>query len=226
MRWVTGEDVATTELAAAEFIAARLGDAIRERGRAIFAVSGGRSPWNMFAKLATLDVAWHAVSVFQVDERIVPADDDARNWKQFLATPLAACIPRAQRHPMPVETEDPALAASRYESILVEHGGDPPVLDVVHLGLGEDGHTASLLPGDALLDERLRSVGVSGLRQGLRRLTLTLPTLDRARSIVWLALGAGRRRVVAQLFAGDRAIVASRVARERATAFTDPAAAP
>ncbi|MFO1510097.1 MAG: 6-phosphogluconolactonase [Steroidobacteraceae bacterium] len=226
MRWVTGEDVATTEQAAAEFIAAQLGCAVRERGRATFAVSGGRTPWAMFGRLAALDVEWTRVHLFQVDERIVPVDDEARNWKHLLATPLAARIPATQRHPMPVEIGDAGLAANRYAATLHEVCGEPPALDVIHLGLGDDGHTASLFSGDPLLEEQACDVGVSGPRSGARRLTLTLPALDRARCIVWLVLGAGRKEAVAQLFAADCAIAASRVARARATAFTDPAAAP
>lgn len=223
MRWVTGEDVATTEMAAAEFIAARLGDAIAARGVASFAMSGGRTPWNMFGRLATLGVAWPQVRVFQVDERIVAAGSDERNWKQWCATPLAQRIPASMQHPMPVELDDPAR---RYEETLRAHCGDPPVLDVVHLGIGDDGHTASLFVGDRLIAEVARDVGVSAPRFGLRRLTLTLPALARARSIVWLALGAARREAIRRLYAGDRSIAASRVARDQATVFTDPAAAP
>lgn len=226
MQWVTGEDVATTEQAAAEFIAVQLGHAVRQRGRATLAVSGGRTPWAMFGRLAALDVAWASVHLFQVDERIVPLDDEARNWKHLLATPLAARIPAVQRHPMPVEVGDAGLAATRYAATLREVCGNPAVLDIVHLGLGDDGHTASLFSGDALLGGETRDVGVSGPKSGTRRLTLTLSALDRARCIVWLVLGAGRKEAVAQLFAADRAIAASHVARERATAFTDPAAAP
>jgi 6-phosphogluconolactonase len=180
----------------------------------------------MFGRLAALDVEWARVHLFQVDERIVPIDDEARNWKHLLATPLAARIPATQHHPMPVEVEDAGLAADRYTATLHDVCGEPPVLDVVHLGLGDDGHTASLFSGDALLDEQARDVGVSGPRSGARRLTLTLPALDRARCIVWFVLGAGRKEAVERLFAADRAIAASHVARDRANAFTDPAAAP
>ncbi|MBV6417800.1 MAG: 6-phosphogluconolactonase [Steroidobacteraceae bacterium] len=223
MKWVTGEDVATTELAAAEFIAARLSEAIRTRGRASLAVSGGRTPWSMFARLAQQDVAWARVHLFQVDERIVAADSDERNWKQWLATPLAQRIPAAAQHPMPVEQGDPAR---RYEETLREFCGDPPALDVVHLGIGDDGHTASLFVGDRLIAETTHDVGISAPRFGLRRLTLTLPMLARARCIVWLVLGAARRGAVRQLHAEDRGIAASLVARDQATVFTDPAAAP
>lgn len=226
MDWVTSEDVATTERAAAEFIAARLHEAIEGRGRATLAVSGGTTPWRMFGRLADSVLDWRAVHLFQVDERIVPADDDARNWMHLLATPLAARVSAAHRHPMPVEMADPELAAIRYAATLAATCGDPPVLDVVHLGLGDDGHTASLFAGDPLLEETRRDVGVSLPREGLARITLTRPALDRARHLVWLVLGAARQPAVARLFAADQSIPAGRVARERATCFTDPAAAP
>lgn len=226
MDWVTGEDVATTEQAAAEFIAARLREAIAARGRATLAISGGTTPWGMFGRLADSVLDWRAVHLLQVDERIVPADDDARNWKHLLATPLAARVAMAQRHPMPVEMQDPQLAATHYAATLARICGDPPVLDVVQLGIGDDGHTASLFAGDPLLEETGREVGVSLPREGIARLTLTRAALDRARCVVWLALGAARQPAVARLFAADQSIPASRVARERATCFTDPAAAP
>jgi len=226
MDWVTGEDVATTERAAAEFIAARLHEAIGERGRATLAISGGTTPWGMFGRLADSALDWGAVHLLQVDERIVAADDDARNWKHLLATALAARVPAANHHPMPVEMADAQLAATHYAATLVQVCGDPPVLDVVHLGIGDDGHTASLFAGDPLLEETAREVGVSRPQGGFTRLTLTRPPLDRARRVVWFALGAARQPAVARLFAADPSIPASRVARERATCFTDPAAAP
>lgn len=226
MEWITGEDVATTERAAAEFLAARLSQAVRERGRATLAISGGRTPWGMFGQLAARDLDWSAVHVFQVDERIVPPDHDARNWRQFLATPLARRVPANQQHAMPVDTGDATLAATHYATTLNECCGEPPVLDIVHLGIGADGHTASLFAGDPLLAETARDVGVSGNYDGFRRLSLTLPALNRARCVVWLAMGAARRDAMARLFAADPAIPASGVQRERAYCFTDPAAAP
>jgi 6-phosphogluconolactonase len=223
VRQVTGADAAATEAAAAEFIAAQLSRCARERGEATLAVSGGRTPWGLFARLAAADVAWDRVRLFQVDERIAPAGSDERNWTHWLASPLAARIPRDRQHPMPVEHED---AATRYEEALRDHCGNPPVLDVVHLGLGDDGHTASLFTGDPLLAERARDVGRSAPHLGLPRLTLTLPALARARSIAWLVLGAARRGAVRRLVAGDHSIAAAHVERTRSTLFTDPAAAP
>jgi 6-phosphogluconolactonase len=223
MRRVTGADAAATEAAAAEFIAAQLSRCARERGEATLAVSGGRTPWGLFARLAAADVSWDRVRLFQVDERIAAAGSDERNWTRWLASPLAARIPRDRQHPMPVEEPD---AAARYEAILREHCGAPPAIDLVHLGLGDDGHTASLFIGDPLLAEVERDVGRSAPHLGLPRLTLTLPALARARSIAWLVLGAARRDAVRRLVAGELSIAASHVERARATLFTDPAAAP
>jgi 6-phosphogluconolactonase/glucosamine-6-phosphate isomerase/deaminase len=171
-------------------------------------------------------VAWGSVHLFQVDERIAQLDDEARNWKRFLAGALARCVPPENRHPMPVEIEAPDAAADTYARTLVEWTGRPPELDVAHLGIGADGHTASLFAGDSPLEETTRLVAASRRHEGYRRLTLTLPALAEARSIVWFAVGAGRRDVLTRLFGRDTAIPASRVRRDRAVCFTDLAAAP
>ena len=226
MEWITCEDIATAERAAAELIARQLTRAAGERGRATLAISGGRTPWRMFERLAEQPLNWSQLQLFQVDERIVPLAHEARNWQRFLASPLASRIPSAQRHAMPVDIENPAEAAAHYAKSLVDWTGEPPVLDVVHLGLGEDGHTASLFAGDPLLNDSEHSVGVSRLYEGHRRLSLTLPTINRARCIVWLVAGRSRQAAMTRLFAGDAAIVASRVQRDRATCISDPDAAP
>ena len=225
MEWITTENVATAELAGAELIAARLLRAIEERGHATLAVSGGRSPWGMLNQLAQQNVPWDKVHVFQVDERIVPLDDPARNWGQFLEGELAARVPAQNRHPMPVE-RDPETAAREYAGEILKNSGTPAMLDVVHLGLGEDGHTASLFAGDPLLTERERDVGVSQPYQGHKRLTLTLPTLNRARCVVWFVVGADRKNAATRLFNDDPAIPASLVQRDNATCITDTDAAP
>lgn len=226
MEWIASADVTTAELAAAASIALRLTAAARERGLATLAISGGSTPWGMLAKLAAQDLPWNDVHVFQVDERIVPTDHEARNWKLFLANPLARRVPRENRHAMPVEIGNPDLAAAQYANTLTERAGDPPLLDVVHLGIGADGHTASLFAGDPLLEEMQSWVGVSLRHQDHRRVSMTLPALNRARCVVWFAVGTARRDAVRRLLAGDPAIPASRVQRDRATCFTDPGATP
>ncbi|MEX2122559.1 MAG: 6-phosphogluconolactonase [Woeseia sp.] len=229
MKWQASADAAGAAQAAAEFIARRLTLAIEARARATLAISGGRSPWKMFECLAGHGVEWSAVHVFQVDERIVPVDHAERNWKRFLESPLSRRIRDANRHPMPVamvEKEDAELAIGDYSRTLNDFAGAPPVLDVVHLGIGADGHTASLFADDAPLHDTRHWVGVSRRHEGHRRLTLTLPVLNRAQSVVWFAVGASRRAVLARLHAGDPEIPASHVQRERAVCFTDLAAAP
>src|SRR5690606_38355539 len=140
-------------------------------------------------------VEWDRVHILQVDERVVPLDDDARNWSHFLEGSLAERIPKQNRHPMPVE-EDAELAVGRYSATLIQWAGVPPQLDVVHLGIGEDGHTASLFADDVLLQDRRRWGGVGKGYEGHRRLILTLPVLNSARSVVWFDVGAGRREIL------------------------------
>ena len=220
MDWRISEDSAGAEQAAAAFIAECLRQAVKERGLATFAVSGGRSPWGMFERLADESVEWDRVHILQVDERVVPLDDDARNWSHFLEGSLAERIPKQNRHPMPVE-EDAELAVGRYSATLIQWAGVPPQLDVVHLGIGEDGHTASLFADDVLLQDRRHWVGVSRVYEGHRRLTLTLPVLNSARVIAWFVIGAGRREVLERLRRGDESIAASHVQRGKAVVFTN-----
>ena len=224
VEWRVSEDAAGAESAAAAFIAQGLRHAVQERGLATLALSGGRSPWGMFERLASESVQWDRVHVFQVDERIVPIDDKARNWSHFLESPLALRIPQQNQHPMPVEAEDAELAVGRYSATLLQWAGVPPQLDVVHLGVGQDGHTASLFADDVLLKDRRHWVGLSRVYEGHRRLTLSLPVLNTARKIVWFAVGEGRREVLTRLRDRDESIAASHVQRDRAVVFTDAAA--
>lgn len=222
MQHVEYPDVVTAERAAAEHIATRLMTACSERGRASFAISGGSTPWGLLARLAERSVPWNDVHLFQVDERIVPLDHEGRNWRQFLANPLAHRIADANRHAMPVEIEDPERAAREYEHSLTSRLGSPPIFDVVHLGLGADGHTASLIAGDPLLEAGQRWVGASQRYQGQQRLSLTLPTLNLARCIVWFVVGAARRPALTRLLVADVTIPAGRVRQDRATCFYSP----
>ncbi len=210
---------------AAAFIATSARAAVAARGRFIFAVSGGHTPWQMLRLLADEDVPWNAVHLFQVDERVAPAGDPDRNLTHIAESLLAkAPLPPAQLHAMPVEAQDLPAAAARYAATLLSIAGTPPVLDLVHLGLGPDGHTASLVPGDPALDVANDAVTVTGVYQGHRRMTLTFPTLDRARQILWLATGAEKRPMLARLQAGDASIPAGRVCSEHALILADAAA--
>lgn len=208
-------------------IAADAREAVAQRGRFLFAVSGGRTPWQMLAALATEDLPWSVVHLFQVDERVAPAGDPDRNLTHIRESLLSrVSLPAGNLHAMPVECDEPGLpaAAARYAQDLESLAGTPAVLDLVHLGLGPDGHTASLIPGDPVLAVTDRPVALSGPYQGHRRMTLTFPVLDRARRILWLATGAEKVGMLARLKAGDRSIPAGRVSSDRALLLTDRAA--
>ena len=211
---------------AAELIAQEAAAAVTARGRFLLAVSGGRTPWMMLRALADRDLPWQRVHVLQVDERVAPAGHADRNLTHLRASLLAhAPLPEEQVHAMPVELADPEAAAARYAATLNALAGTPVVLDLVHLGLGADGHTASLVPGDPALDETEADVAATGLYQGRRRLTLTYPAIDRARRVLWVVTGCDKATMLARLRAGDAAIPAGRVRQERALVLADRAAA-
>jgi 6-phosphogluconolactonase len=223
-------DAESVALRAASWLAAQAREAVAARGRFAFAVSGGRTPWRMLRALAIEDVPWKDVHVFQVDERVAPAGDPDRNLTHLREALLGRVpLPPDNLHAMPVEhaVEKPGLgaAAESYAEALRAVTGTPAVLDVVHLGLGADGHTASLVPGDPVLEMNDADVATTGLHAGRRRMTLTYPVLDRARRILWLVTGVDKAPVLPRLLAGDRAIPAGRVRADRAVLLADAAAA-
>jgi len=202
---------------AATHVAARAREAVADHGTFTFAVSGGHTPWAMFAELASEDMPWEQVVIFQVDERMAPPDDPDRNL-HHLRDALASAPARVVA--MPVEAPDPAEAASWYAERL------PDGFDLVHLGLGPDGHTASLVPGDPVLDVADRLVAVTGgTYQGRHRMTLTYPALARARRLLWLVTGESKQPALAKLFAGDTSIPAGRVHAGASLVMADAAAA-
>jgi 6-phosphogluconolactonase len=211
---------------AAAIIAAEAREAVGARGRFVVAVSGGHTPWLMLRALAGEDVPWDGVHVVQVDERVAPAGDADRNWTHLRESLLDhAPLRPDQVHAMPVEAPDLAAAAARYAQALEEVAGRPPVLDLVHLGLGPDGHTASLVPGDPVLNVPDADVALTGVYQGRRRMTLTYPILNRSRLVLWVVTGGDKAAMLGRLFAGDVTIPAGRVRPERALVLTDRAAA-
>ena len=211
---------------AAVFIAAEARMAIAARDRFVFAVSGGRTPWQMLRALADEDVPWKAVHIAQVDERVAPVGDGDRNLTHLRDSLLAhAPLDAGQIHAMPVEAGDLEAAARQYAATLNEIAGAPSVLDLVHLGLGPDGHTASLVPGDPVLDVGDRDVALTGAYQGRCRMTLTYPILNRARRILWLVTGSDKSGPLAQLRDRDISIPAGRVRQDSATVLADQAAA-
>lgn len=186
--------------------------AIAARGEFVVALSGGRTPIPTWRHLAALDLAWERVTVFQVDERVAPEGDPERNLTG-LRGGLAPRTPRLVV--MPVEDPDLEAAAARYGAAL------PDRFDLVHLGLGPDGHTASLVPGDPVLDVTDRLVGVTGEYQGRRRMTLTYPALARADETLWIVSGEDARDALTRLVANDASIPAGRVASIRSLVLTD-----
>jgi 6-phosphogluconolactonase len=211
---------------AAELIAAQARAAIAQRGRFVMAVSGGHTPWLMLRALANESLSWKNIDVVQVDERVAPAGDPNRNLTHLRASLLDHAPLRAdQIHAMLVESSDLGVAAEQYAATLRELAGTPPTLDLVHLGLGPDGHTASLVPGDPVLAVSDADVALTQVYQGRRRMTLTYPVLDHARCILWLVTGSDKAAVLPRLCDGDRSIPAGRVTRDNAILLADRAAA-
>jgi 6-phosphogluconolactonase len=212
---------------AAFLIAEEAWAAVAARGLFVMAVSGGHTPWLMLRALATAAIPWRAVHIFQVDERVAPAGHSDRNITHLRESllPLAP-IPPDQIYAMPVESNDLEAASAQYAETLRNVVGAPGVLDLVHLGLGPDGHTASLVPGDPVLNVESVDVALSGPYQGRRRMTLTYPILNRARRVLWVATGSEKVEMVKRLLEGDRSIPAGRVRSDHALLLADCAAAP
>jgi 6-phosphogluconolactonase len=211
---------------AAAIIAEDARAAAADRGRFVMAVSGGHTPWVMLRALGSADVPWPAVHVVQVDERVAPAGHADRNLTHLRESLLdhAPLLPD-QIHAMPVESPDLETAAAQYAETLRKIAGSPPVLDLIHLGLGPDGHTASLVPGDPVLNLNDSDVAVTGVYQGRSRMTLTYPIINRSRRILWVVTGSEKVQMLKRLLAGDESIPAGRVSRERALVLADQAAA-
>ena len=211
---------------AAAFIADAARAAVGARGRFVFAVSGGRTPWVMLRALAQEEVPWQAVAVVQVDERSAPEGHPDRNLTHLRQSLLErATMEAGQIHAMPVEAEDLDAAAREYGDTLHRLIGPSGRLDLVHLGLGPDGHTASLVPGAPELEVRDASVVATAVYQGRRRMTLTFPVLDNARRILWVVTGDDKREMLLRLRNRDAAIPAGRVASHNAVVMADRAAA-
>jgi len=210
----------------AAIIAAQARAAVAARGRYILAVSGGHTPWLTLRVLAGEDVPWNDVHVAQVDERVAPAGHPDRNLTHLRESLLEHAPLRAEQvYAMPVEGIDLEAAVSRYARTLQGIAGSPPIFDLVHLGLGPDGHTASLVPGDPVLDVTDADVALTGVYQARRRMTLTYPMINRSRRILWLVTGNDKVGMLTRLGDGDRSIPAGRIGRDNALVIADSAAA-
>jgi 6-phosphogluconolactonase len=211
---------------AAKFIADAATEAVAARGVFAFAVSGGRTPWQILRALGALPMPWGNTHLFQVDERVAPQGDPDRNLTHIAESLLGrVTLAPDHLHAMPVETPDLAAGATHYADELNTFAGTQPTLDLVHLGLGPDGHTASLVPDDPVLRVTSTSVALTAPYQGHRRMTLTFPVLDRARCVLWVVTGSEKVAMLARLVNGDRTIPAGRVDSERAMILADAAAA-
>lgn len=202
--------------ATAEIVAAAA-EAIEARGRFWLALSGGSTPARMLQLLAEADIDWDRVDLFQVDERVAPAGNTARNLVQLRSCLLDHLEVLPRLHPMPVEGDDLDASADRLADQL------PDRFDLIHLGLGADGHTASLVPGDPVLDAHA-TIAVTQPYQGHRRMTLTYRAINHARRVLWLVTGREKAAVLERLVAGDREIPAGRIKRERVVVVADAAA--
>ena len=201
-----GEAARVIEIAAAA--------AINDRGSFSLAVSGGKTPWRTLEILADSSMNWSKTSLFQVDERIAPTGSPERNLTHLVLSLPLMC--QAAIRPMPVGAEDLETAAQSYEYSL------PGQFDLIHLGLGPDGHTASLVPGDPVLDVTDRGVALTGGEyQGTRRMTLTYPVLNAARKILFLVTGDGKEDALKKLIAADPSIPAGRVENSNMLTVTD-----
>ena len=226
MKLEVHSDADAAAAAGAKFIAAQAREAVAERGRFVMAVSGGHVPWWMFRILANETMPWTDVHVVQVDERVAPAGDPDRNLKHLRESLLSQVpLPSEQFYAMPVEENDLETAAASYASVLRHIAGSPPVLDLAHLGLGPDGHTASLVPGDPVLGVTDRDVAVTGVYQKRQRMTLTYPILNRARCILFLVNGPEKAEVLQRLVSGDTSMPAGRIQRDTAVVLADRTAA-
>jgi 6-phosphogluconolactonase len=180
----------------------------------------------MIQSLASADLPWQLVHVFQTDERVV-APEDAERTLPHLRRMLSSSrrVRCEQVHPMPVEETDLSEAAREYAMELQQIAGSPPILDVIHLGIGTDGHAASLVPGDPVLDVADADVAISRCYQGCRRMTLTYPVINRAEAIFWFVTGKDKAKVLKRLCDGDTEIPAGRIRTDRAIIVADRAAA-
>ena len=211
---------------AASVIAGEARKAVALRGCFIIAVSGGKTPWKMLRALADEDVPWDGMHILQVDERLAPDGHPDRNLTHLRESLLGHAPLLPERiHAMQVEEKDPEAAAAGYARTIEEIAGSPAVIDLIHLGLGSDGHTASLIPGDPVLDVTDKDVAHTGIYQGRQRLTLTYPIINRARKILWLVTGSEKSEMLQRLLDGDGSIPAGRISQEHALILADKDAA-
>jgi len=211
---------------AASIIAGEARKAVALRGCFVVAVSGGRTPLKMLQALADEDAPWERMHILQVDERLAPDGHPDRNITHLRESLVGHTpLPPERIHSMHVEYKDPEAAAASYARVIQEIAGSPPIIDLIHLGLGQDGHTASLIPGDPVLDVTEKDVALTGIYQGRHRLTLTYPIINSARNILWLITGIEKSEMLQRLLDIDLSIPAGRISQEHAIVLADKDAA-
>lgn len=225
MELVVLPDAEAVAQKAVQIIAELAQEKIRLTGKFLFAVSGGSTPWKVLRQLANTTLPWDAIELFQVDERIAPAGDTQRNLTQIMQNLLDhSALSLKQIHAMPVEQPDLESAAESYAQQLIKLCGNPPKLDLIHLGLGEDGHTASLLPDDPARNSQ-ELVTITKEYQGLQRMTMTYPVINTAQQRLWIVTGANKQSMLERLYQGDDSIPAGLVERTNAIILADQNAA-
>ncbi len=220
-----------TAVRAVDMIVDASARAIAERGQFVWAVSGGTTPRRMLQLLAArTDLDWGRTHLFQVDERVAPDGDPDRNATMLetalLANDSSPARALAGLWLMPVTANDLETAAEEYGTVMDRVTGSPVVFDLVQLGMGSDGHTASLIPDDPILSVSDRDVALSAEYQGRVRMSLTWPALDRAKELLWLIAGESKRDAVRLFLDNDPSIPATLPTQARATVLLDAAANP
>ena len=210
---------------AAAYLEQEIRDALTHQKSFSLAISGGRTPWEMLKILSKADLPWQRINLFQVDERVAPDGHPDRNLTQlFQAIAGTAMVTQLRIFPMPVTAEDLDASAKEYAEVLDEIK-EGKGLDIIHLGLGSDGHTASLVPGDGVLEIQNRLVACTqNPYQGRIRMTLTYPLLNAAKQILWIVTGSEKKEMVQRMLQQDPSIPAGRIQQENALLLVDQAA--
>ena len=210
---------------AAAYLEQEIRDALTHQKSFSLAISGGRTPWEMLKILSKVDLPWQRINLFQVDERVAPDGHPDRNLTQlFQAIAGTAMVTQLRIFPMPVTAEDLDASAKEYAEVLDEIK-EGKGLDIIHLGLGSDGHTASLVPGDGVLEIQNRLVACTqNPYQGRIRMTLTYPLLNAAKQILWIVTGSEKKEMVQRMLQQDPSIPAGSIRQENALLLVDKAA--
>jgi len=225
MKTVIFPKAADVASASADYLAEQITATLGTKATFSMAISGGRTPWEMLRHLAQAELPWERVHLFQVDERIAPEGHADRNLTQLLqAIAGTEMATRLHSYPMPVNEANLVLAAQQYADTLWQITGDG-CLDLIHLGLGTDGHTASLIPGDPVCAEQQLDIACTTYPYQERlRMTMTYPLLNRAKKLLWIVTGSEKREMLQQLLKQNHNIPAGKVAQTAAVGYVDQAA--